>query len=698
MTNDRSDAGLRLDGPLTQFRGIGPARSRALERAGFRVVRDLLFHLPARYEDRRQVSTVSQLRGDGEVTLRGHLTEMQRVRVRRRNLSLVRGSFSDETGSLPVLWFNQPYLVDRVSPQREYLLHGALRRTKGGRLELRNPSCEPADRALHSARIVPIYPAVAGLGPIPLRRLFGRMVSQIDLVRQVGEYLPGELLRRYALPPLGQALRMLHAPDREADVEALNAYRSPAHLRLIYGELLELQLELALLRREEIRREKRHRYRIDDRTRAAARRVLPFRLTGAQRRVLKEIVDDLDSPYPMLRLLQGDVGSGKTIVAALALVVALESGLQGAFMAPTELLAEQHFRTLSELLGRHYRLALLTASAPARSQAMQGLAAGEIQLAVGTHALIQEGVEFARLGLAVVDEQHRFGVLQRKRLQSKGDLPDMLVMTATPIPRSLALTVYGDLEVSTLDEMPPGRQPIETELVPASKRREVYARLRREIEAGGQAYVVFPLIEESEKLDAASIEDLGERVRRYLGKISTAILHGRLSAEEREQIMRAFAAGDVRVLIATTVIEVGVDVPQASWMIIESAERFGLAQLHQLRGRVGRGRAASRCIAVHGRLGEVSRRRLQVFASTTDGFRIAEADLEIRGPGELLGTRQSGVPVFRAANLVRDQEWLQRARSDAKELLARQGDADSKPLFDRVRPRALSRYEQFAGG
>lgn len=698
LSGDRSGSALRLDGPLTQFRGIGPARSRALSAEGFSAVRDLLFHLPVRYEDRRQIARVSDLSGPGDVTLRGRFHQLQRVRVRRRNLTLIRGVFSDESGSLPVLWFNQPYIIDRLSAEDEYLVHGAVRATKSGRLELLNPSCESAERAIHAARIVPVYPAVAGVGPAWLRRLFARITSELDLTKEVPEVLPTELLKRYSLPALGQALFALHAPPGDADVNALNSSRSAAHLRLIYGEFLELQLELALLRRAEVRQTKTHRYRIDDQVREAARSALPFRLTGAQKRVLKEIVDDLRSPYPMLRLLQGDVGSGKTIVAALSLVVALESGLQGAFMAPTELLAEQHFRTLSQLLGSRYRLALVTSSTPGRDRVLEKLAAGEIQLAVGTHALIQQGVEFARLGLAVVDEQHRFGVLQRKRLQGKGDLPDMLVMTATPIPRSLALTVYGDLEVSVLDELPPGRRPIETEVVPTSARREVYARLRREVDAGGQAYVVFPLIDESDKLDAASIESLGSGVQKYLGRIPSAILHGRMSAEERDRIMSAFSSGEVRVLIATTVIEVGVDVPQASWMIIESAERFGLSQLHQLRGRVGRGRSASRCVAVHGRLSDVGRRRLQVFESTTDGFRIAEADLEIRGPGELLGTRQSGVPVFRAANLVRDQEWLQRARSDARELMGQETDPRLKALFDRVRPRAMNRYQQFAGG
>ncbi|MGH9380184.1 MAG: ATP-dependent DNA helicase RecG [Thermoanaerobaculia bacterium] len=689
---------MRLDGPLTQLRGVGPARAGQLADAGFHSLRDLLFHLPTRYEDRRRVSLIRELEAPGDVTLRGRVLRVQPVRVRRRNLSLVRGTVDDGTGTLPALWFNRPYLTDWLQPDREYLLHGELRRGRGGALELLNPSCEPIERAVHAARVVPVYAAVGGLGPAALRRVLGLLVAGSELEAEIGEYLPREILRRYSLPPVGRALAQLHAPDGDAPVEDLNAWRSPAHLRLIYGELLELQLELALLRREEVKRQKPHRYRIDDRAREAARLALPFKLTAAQKRVLREIVDDLRSPYPMLRLLQGDVGSGKTIVAALALIVAMESGLQGAFMAPTELLAEQHFRTLDGLLGTRYRLALMTRSAADRGEAAAGLGSGAVQLAVGTHAIIQEGVEFRRLGLAVVDEQHRFGVLQRREMQSKGRLPDMLVMTATPIPRSLALTVYGDLELSVLDELPPGRRPIATELAPASRRKDVYRRLRQAVGEGEQAYVVFPLIGESEKVQAESIEAMGERVRSYLGSLPSAVLHGRMAADERDSVMGAFVAGDVRVLVATTVIEVGVDVPNATWMVIESAERFGLAQLHQLRGRVGRGSRASCCIAIHDRLGENARRRLKVFVATTDGFRIAEADLEIRGPGELLGTRQAGIPVFRAANLVRDREWLQRARTDARELLQRLDDRELEPLLDRVRPRARSRYERFAGG
>ncbi|MCZ6726063.1 MAG: ATP-dependent DNA helicase RecG, partial [Acidobacteria bacterium] len=399
-----------------------------------------------------------------------------------------------------------------------------------------------------------------------------------------------------------------------------------------------------------------------------------------------------------LRLVQGDVGSGKTIVAALALVVAIESGLQGCFMAPTELLAEQHFRSLSALLGSRYRLGLLTGSSRNAALLRRDLARGRIQLVVGTHALIQEGVEFRCLGLAVIDEQHRFGVTQREVLQRKGERPDVLVMTATPIPRSLALTVYGDLALSVIDELPPGRSPIKTRVVGESERAEVYGWLRRALDEGGQAYVVFPLIEESDRIRAKSIEEMGERLRGFLTGYESAIVHGRTPVEERDDLVRRFAAGEIRVLIATTIIEVGIDVPTASIMIIESAERFGLSQLHQLRGRVGRGRLESHCVAIHGPLSEKGERRLEVFASTTDGFRIAEADLEIRGPGDLLGTRQAGLPIFRVANIVLDRDWLERAREDAYELLARPADLGAEELLARVAPRAADRYERFAGG
>jgi ATP-dependent DNA helicase RecG len=609
--------------------------------------------------------SISEALPGSSATFRGQLSGVRRIHTRRRGFSVVRGVLRDDTGSIPVVWFNRPYLTGQGLEGGEWLLHGEVREGKGGR-ELLNPSCERPDEAVHGARIVPVYPAAGPVGPALLRRILDGILEEVDLASQVPDPLPADLLDKRGFPPLGEALRDLHLPDN-VDVEALNHRKSPAHRRLIYQELLELQLRLAILREQEKDEVRTRTYRVDDDLRAVARSVLPFPLTRAQKRAVREIVKDLEGPRPMLRLLQGDVGSGKTIVAALALVVALENGYQGAFMAPTELVAEQHFASLQKILGSRYRLGLFTGSRR-DARLRKELASGEIRLAVGTHALIQEGVEFQDLGLAVVDEQHRFGVLQRGRLRSKGLLPDMLVMTATPIPRSLALAAWGDQEVSVIDELPPGRTPVETRVVPVKERRKVYRELRQDLESGARAYVVFPMIEEG---PAASVEEMGEKLREFLSGIPSAVLHGRMPAAEREEVMRAFAAGEVRVLVSTTVIEVGVDVPEATWMIVESAERFGLAQLHQLRGRVGRGLQPSRCVAIHGKLTEAGGQRLEVFASTTDGFRIAEADLAIRGPGELLGLRQAGLPGFRLARLPEDLDLLIQARDDARDLLGR---------------------------
>ncbi len=677
-----------------------------------------MFHLPFRYEDRRAISSVAEVLSCGATErfagVVGRVEQLSTVAVRKRGLSLVRGVVRDDSGELPVVWFNRPFLAQQIAPDVPYLLWGALRsaRSAGAKgkgikkspsleppgLELLNPSCERAESAIIGARIAPVYPALGRFSTVVLRRLLDTALERLDLAAILPEHMPAELRARYALPPLAQAIGYLHRPPDDADLAALAARRAPAQLRLIYGELLDFQLEIARFRALATRAPRVHRYRIDDRVRAAARAILPFALTGAQKRVLGEIAADLKGPHPMLRLLQGDVGSGKTIVAALALAIAAENGLQGAFMAPTELLAEQHFASLSRLLGGRYRVGLLTASAADPKARRGALAQGEIQIAVGTHALIQEGIRFARLGLAVVDEQHRFGVAQRRLLQAKGDRPDLLVMTATPIPRSLTLALYGDLDLSELDELPPGRSPIATEVVAASRRRAVYARLGSELRAGARAYIVFPLIEESEEVDAGSLAELGQTIRRQFPDVPSAALHGRLPATEREAILRAFAAGTIRLLVATTVIEVGIDVPEATWMVIESAERFGLAQLHQLRGRVGRGSAPSRCVALHGRLSEVGRRRLSIFGETGDGFRIAEADLAIRGPGELLGTRQSGVPLFRVADLLADEEWLGVARDDAAALLARWDDPDLSALTARIDARVRRREGALAAG
>jgi ATP-dependent DNA helicase RecG len=684
---------LRRSTPLRYLRGVGPRRAESLAAAGLETVEDLLYHLPLRYEDRRRVVTVAEVDAPGQWTVRGTLAELRAVRTRRRGFVIVRGRLVGAGRALAVAWFNQPYLLQRLTDGAEVTLHGAVRASGIGQLELVNPAVASAEGA---RGILPVYPRLAGLGPAAV----GRLLAQVAEVLETDpppDPLPASLLRRYALPPLAAALATLHRPEEEADPAALTRRESPAHARLAYGELLELQVALAELRRAEVRVVKLHRYRIDDDVRAVARRLLPFRLTGAQKRVVREIVDDLRAERPMLRLLQGDVGSGKTIVAALALLIAVESGLQAAYMAPTELLAEQQFGVLARLLGDRHAVGLLTSSNRG-PQLRAALARGEPAIAVGTHALIQGDVRFARLALAVIDEQHRFGVEQRRLLQAKGARPDVLVMTATPIPRSLALTLYGDLEVSLLDELPPGRTPIVTEVVSAAERRRVYRELDAALAGGAQAYVVLPLIEESEEIAAASLAEHGRRVREHLGAHRSAILHGRLPAAEREELLRRFAAGEIRVLVATTVVEVGLDVPAATWMVIESAERFGLAQLHQLRGRVGRGAAPSRCVAIHGRTSEEAERRLATFAAIGDGFALAEADLAQRGPGDLLGKRQAGLPSLRLADLVAHLGWLERARSDAREILARAAEPEFAAFVAWVRDRLPDRDRALAGG
>ncbi|HSB60585.1 MAG TPA: ATP-dependent DNA helicase RecG, partial [Vicinamibacteria bacterium] len=520
---------------------------------------------------------------------------------------------------------------------------------------------------MHTGRIVPVYEKLGPLSGKALRRVLLHLAEQVPDTLE--DPLPAAARERLGVIGRGAALRGVHLVG-DGDLDLLGRWRSPAHVRLILEEFFLFQLGLARRRRGVRAERKRIAFEITDRTREVVKRVLPFPLTGAQKRVLREIADDLRSPHPMNRLVQGDVGAGKTMVALLSMIVALENGCQAAFMAPTEILAEQHYLTFRRLLARcPYRVELLTSagSAKERRAALAGLAAGEVQIAVGTHALIQEGVAFRRLGLAVVDEQHRFGVLQREDLRQKGYEADVLVMTATPIPRTLALTAYGDLDVSVVDEKPPGRTPVRTLVRPASERRLVLELLRREAAAGRQAYVVYPLVEESEKLeDVRAATEAAAEWRSALPGLAVGLLHGRMKGAEKERVMAAFAAGGIQVLVATTVIEVGVDVPNAAVMVIEHAERYGLAQLHQLRGRVGRGTGASTCVLLtHGRVSEVARARLDVIARTEDGFAIAERDLEIRGPGDFFGTRQSGIPAFRVGHLIRDRDLLERARAEA---------------------------------
>jgi ATP-dependent DNA helicase RecG len=676
-----------LQAPVQYVKGVGPQRAAALERAGVRTAEDLLLRFPLRYEDRRSFIRVADLRPGMRVPVSGEIAVAGMRRGRRMTLYEIR--LDDGSGRLKALWFNQPYLRDVLEKGRRVALYGLVDRDAPGsrQLAMRSPQYEILEAedttGIHTGRIVPVYEKLGPLTAKPLRRVLARLAERVP--SDLADPLPAEVREGLSLLPRADALRQVHLPAGDEEVETLNRFRAPGHVRLILEELFLFQLGLAL-RRRTLREERRGRaFEVTDGAREAVKRILPFPLTGAQKRVLREIADDLRSGHPMNRLIQGDVGSGKTLVALLAMVIALENGHQAAFMAPTEILAEQHHLTLRRLLARcDYPTRLLTSAVKGRErrETLAQVASGEARIVVGTHALIQQGVGFARLGLAVIDEQHRFGVLQREDLRKKGYDVDVLVMTATPIPRTLALTAYGDLDVSLVDEKPPGRTPIRTLLRPASARREVARLVRRAVEAGRQVYVVYPLVEESEKLeDIRAATEAAEEWRVALPGTKVGLLHGRMRSAAKEEAMAAFADGSLQVLVATTVVEVGVDVPNATVMVIEHAERFGLAQLHQLRGRVGRGRGESTCVLLaHGRLSEVARSRLDVMVATDDGFVIAEKDLEIRGPGDFFGTRQWGMPSFKVAHLLRDRDLLELARREAFRLVEQHGQALPSPL------------------
>ena len=660
-----------LASPVQFVKGVGPQRAEALAREGVSTVEDLLFHVPMRYEDRRQLGRIADLRPGMKVSVSGTIAVAGLRRARRLTLYEVR--VEDGTGRLKALWFNQPFLKDTLPRGAQVVLYGTVEPDGYGSRQLMMSSpqyekVESEDAAVHTGRVVPIYEKLGPLTGKALRRILLGLAEAIP--DDLPDPLPPDLRERLHVIARADALRRIHRPLEEDDLAGLNAARSPAHRRLILEEFFLFQLGHALQREARRQRAKRAAFQVTDAARDAVKRILPFRLTGAQRRVLREIAEDMQSPHPMNRLLQGDVGSGKTMVALLSMVIALENGYQAAFMAPTEILAEQHYLTFKRLLARcPYTVALLTSAVKGklRTEAGEGLADGRVQIAVGTHALIQQDVAFHRLGLAVVDEQHRFGVLQREELRRKGGEVDVLVMTATPIPRTLALTAYGDLDVSVVDERPPGRTPIKTVHRAASERRAVVEEVRRALEGGRQAYVIYPLVEESDKLeDVKAATQMAEEWRASLPQARVGLLHGRLKGPEKEQVMGAFYRGEVDVLVATTVVEVGVDVPNATVMVIEHAERFGLAQLHQLRGRVGRGAGASTCLLVtHGRLSEEARARVDVLTRSDDGFVIAEKDLELRGPGDFFGTRQSGLPRLRVGDLLRDRDLMAVAREEA---------------------------------
>lgn len=666
-----------LQAPLGDLTGVGPTRAAALASAGLRTLEDLLLRFPLRYEDRGHIVAIATLR-PGTATIAGEVVDAQIKPTRRPRFTVFEVTVRDATGSARAVFFNQRFLAQVFRPGQQVVLHGKVEWTSLGP-QFQSPQYEFVDLtsvdegdSVHTGRIVPIYERIGPLTPKLQRDLVARALDRLPEV--ITDPLPIEVRRARGLPTRREALLDTHFPEGTS-VDTLNAFRTPAQVRLILEEFVLFQLALADQRARVVTTAKPHRVLVSDEIRTLARRVLPFVLTPGQKQALREIVEDLQRPTAMNRLLQGDVGAGKTIVALLAAIVAMANGLQVVLMAPTELLAEQHARTVaSRLDGTPFRSVLLTGSqrSVARRDALAAIASGQAQLVVGTHAVLEDPALFNRLGLVIIDEQHRFGVGQRARLRGKGRLPDVLVMTATPIPRTLALTAYGDLDVSVIRDLPPGRQPVRTTARPEERRNEAYAFVREQVAEGRQAYVVLPIIEDSDKIDVRAAVSMEEALRDgALAGLRIGLLHGKLKAAEKQTVMQAFVAHDVDVLVSTTVIEVGVDVPNASVMVVEHAERFGLAQLHQLRGRVGRGAAQSYCVLLFDRpLSEEARERLKAMTDTTDGFVIAERDLAIRGPGDMFGTRQAGLPTLRIGDLARDQDLMADAHEIARGLVA----------------------------
>jgi len=648
---------------LADLQGVGPHRAKLLAKLDLVTIEDALVrHLPLRHEDRSQVIPLGRITVGEARTCAGTIAGISPPPRGRGRMPLV-VTIRDASGFLNCAWFNQPYLARVLKRGQRLIVHGKVQPYGRGPLQMLVKDFElvedEEDEPLHAGRLVPVYPLTEGLTQRPLRRLMKRLVD--GWADRLEDPLPERVRAARGLVSLPQAIAAAHFPETEAEQAA-------ARRRLVFDDFFLLEIGLAIRRQ----REGRRRGLAMNPSGSLVRRLrasLPYALTSAQERVWSEIRTDMAAPYPMSRLLQGDVGSGKTVVAALAALTAIEAGYQAAIMAPTEILAEQHLMTLGRLLEPlGVRRVLLTSAVKgkARLEAAAAVESGEAGCVIGTHALVQGAVAFKRLGLAVIDEQHRFGVAHRAALRSKGESPDVLVMTATPIPRTLALTLYGDLDVSVLDELPPGRRPIATFSRGGSKRRQIYDFLRAQILEGRQVYVVYPLVEESEASDLRAATEMAERLQREsFPDRRVGLLHGRLGFADKERVMREFKDGAIDILVSTTVIEVGIDVPNASVMLVEHAERFGLSQLHQLRGRVGRGPWKSYCILIAGSTSEDARRRLEAMTSTNDGFRIAEADLELRGPGDFFGTRQSGLPEFRVADLLRDGAMLEEARREA---------------------------------
>jgi ATP-dependent DNA helicase RecG len=697
--------------PIQYAKGVGPRRARLLEKLGVRTVEDAFWYLPWRYENRLEVLSIRNLLPGMKATIQGTVQKMSVKTTYRRRLVVITILVRDETGLIECLFFNQPYLEKMFVHGVPLLLTGSTISNLSGNtpLAMRGPEYEVLNeeewQEKNGGRIIPVYHETKGLSSKQIRRI---VRSVFDCyASHLQEILPMNMRMHLKIPTLPEALSVLHFPDQKHSVEVLNQQTTPEHWRLAFEELFLLQLALAIRRSRQSTDSKGIAFAVWNPLIKNLTSLLSFKLTPAQDRVIQEIYRDMGRPRRMNRLLQGDVGCGKTVVALHAIVTACGSGYQAALMAPTEVLSEQHYLSLFpllEALGIRCHLLKGGQTGRERPEILAGMASGQVQVVVGTHALLQPDVQFAKLGLVIVDEQHKFGVLQRARLQNKTAWnPDVLVMTATPIPRTLAMTLYGDLDVSVIDQFPPGKKPVKTLILPTSRRKEAHRLMRSELEAGRQAYVVYPLVEPSEKVDLQAAVEAAEQLREELFPFRIALLHGRLPSREKQAVMNRFKKKEIDILVATTVVEVGLDIHNATVMLIEHAERFGLSQLHQLRGRVGRGLSQGYCILIHA-LGKIptnspqmslklgssrqphdvmnywqgealsrstARRRLEVFVECEDGFALAEEDLKIRGPGHVLGVKQWGEISFHVADLARDTFLLIEARRIAMELLAR---------------------------
>ena len=720
---------LELSTSVQYIKGIGPRLAEVLAAKGIRTLQDLLHYLPFRYEDRLNPRGIAELRPGEMATIIAEVRTSGLFRTRR--MPIFQMTVAQGRARLKCLWFNGTYLRDRFKPGQTVALYGKVEEDRRGELQIMQPqfeilgdaaedgSSDGADRKLAASlevgRIVPIYES-AGQGRLTAR-WFRRVIRTAleNMPPEQADSIPAAVRSRMSLVSPTEALWKVHWPEPGESLTDLQAARTPAHLRLIFEELFFVELGLEFKRRQ-MKAQTGIAFRLDDRVREAIKKILPFHPTAAQKRVLKEIASDMEKPFPMRRLLQGDVGSGKTIVAFEAAIIAIENGCQVALMAPTEILAQQHYfnaRRILEAAG--YRIVLLTGSLEQdrKRDIRRHIAHGNAHLIIGTHALLEETVEFSKLGLVIVDEQHRFGVMQRLKLMRKSNEepgvsakstpgaaePDVLVMTATPIPRTLALTLYGDLDLSVLDELPPGRTPIVTRRVSDERSTEVWDFVRKQVAAGHQAYVVYPVIEENEERELkAALKMYRELSNMVFADLKVGLLHGRLDNDLKEQVMQRFQSGELYILVATTVIEVGVDVTNASVMVIEHAERFGLSQLHQLRGRIGRGAAKSFCVLMTGgKVSEEGERRLDAMVRTNDGFQIAELDLELRGPGEFFGTRQAGMPSFLIANLIRDRQILEAAKREAAAVMAGPNAEISQPEIDRAIREMRARWQNTYG-